>query len=70
MHRRKPIKLAAKADRIEPFYVMELLEQAREIVRKLRAEGIATAPRDGWVRASPHFYISPEDIETMLGNLP
>jgi aspartate/methionine/tyrosine aminotransferase len=34
MHRRKPIKLAAKADRIEPFYVMELLEQAREMDRR------------------------------------
>jgi selenocysteine lyase/cysteine desulfurase len=28
------------------------------------------APRAGWVRASPHFYISPADIDRTLELLP
>jgi selenocysteine lyase/cysteine desulfurase len=44
--------------------------EASEIVRKLRAAGIAAAPRNGWVRTSPHFYISPEDIDRFLAELP
>lgn len=43
---------------------------ARQIVAELRHHGIAAAPRQGWVRTSPHFYISPEDIDSMLGFLP
>ena len=42
----------------------------KEIVRRLRAEGIAAAPRAGWVRTSPHFYISPNEIDRMLEVLP
>ena len=42
----------------------------REIVRRLRAAGITAAPRAGWVRTSPHFYISPGDIDKMLEVLP
>jgi len=38
----------------------------REIVRRLRAAGISAAPRAGWVRTSPHFYISPAEIDRML----
>lgn len=45
-------------------------QEAGAIVRKLRAEGIAAAPRAGWVRTSPHFYIRPDDIERMLDLLP
>jgi cysteine desulfurase / selenocysteine lyase len=45
-------------------------EDAGAIVRKLRAEGIITAPRAGWVRTSPHFYIRPEEIDRMLDLLP
>jgi selenocysteine lyase/cysteine desulfurase len=44
--------------------------EAVSIVRHLRAAGISTAPRDGWVRTSPHFYISPADIDSMLAKLP
>ncbi len=40
------------------------------LVNNLKAEGITCAPRQGWVRAAPHFYISPADVETMLKNLP
>jgi selenocysteine lyase/cysteine desulfurase len=44
--------------------------EAPQIVRRLREAGIACAPRAGWVRTSPHFYISPADIDKMLGELP
>jgi cysteine desulfurase/selenocysteine lyase len=43
---------------------------AREIVRKLQSNGVLAAPRGGWVRTSPHFYISPEEIDRMLELLP
>jgi len=36
------------------------------LVEKLRANGIIAAVRAGWVRASPHFYISSEEIDRML----
>jgi cysteine desulfurase / selenocysteine lyase len=39
------------------------------IVRKLKDAGITTAPRQGWVRTSPHFYIAPEEIDRMLAEL-
>ena len=45
-------------------------QEAGDIVRKLRAEGITAAPPAGWVRTSPHFYIRPEDIDRMLDLLP
>lgn len=44
--------------------------EAGQIVRQLRAAGIVTAPRNGWVRTSPHFYISSQDIDRMLAELP
>ena len=44
--------------------------EAGEIVRRLRAAGITAAPRAGWVRTSPHFYIAPEEIDRMLSELP
>jgi selenocysteine lyase/cysteine desulfurase len=40
-----------------------------EIVRHLRERGIATANRGGWVRTSPHFYISSEEVERMVDAL-
>jgi selenocysteine lyase/cysteine desulfurase len=43
---------------------------ATEIVRRLAAAGIAAAPRAGWIRTSPHFYIPPSDIDRMLAELP
>ena len=43
---------------------------ARKIVSDLKLRGIVAAPRAGWVRTSPHFYISPEDIDRMLEALP
>jgi selenocysteine lyase/cysteine desulfurase len=35
-------------------------------VQKLKAAGVTAAPRAGWVRVSPHFYISPDDIGRLL----
>jgi selenocysteine lyase/cysteine desulfurase len=43
---------------------------AVKIVRDLRESGISTAPRAGWVRTSPHFYISPGEIDRFLEALP
>ena len=42
----------------------------RMLVRELQENGILAAPRQGWVRASPHFYILPEDIERFITLLP
>jgi cysteine desulfurase / selenocysteine lyase len=36
------------------------------VTAHLRKNGVTTAARAGWVRTSPHFYISSEEIETML----
>jgi selenocysteine lyase/cysteine desulfurase len=40
-----------------------------EIVARLAQNRIVTAARAGWVRASPHFYITEEEIEKMLALL-
>jgi len=42
----------------------------RLVVSRLRENGIVAAPRQGWVRASPHFYISPEEISRVVDVLP
>jgi selenocysteine lyase/cysteine desulfurase len=36
------------------------------MVSQMRRHKITAAPRQGWVRVSPHFYISKEDIEQVL----
>jgi cysteine desulfurase / selenocysteine lyase len=41
-----------------------------KIVNDLREKSITAAPRQGWVRTSPHFYIGPEDIDALLRALP
>ena len=43
---------------------------SRLIVSRLKEKGIIAAPRQGWVRVSPHFYISPAGIDRMLDELP
>jgi selenocysteine lyase/cysteine desulfurase len=40
------------------------------VVHKLKEQGIVAAPRQGWVRLSPHFYISPEEIDRVIAALP
>ena len=42
---------------------------ARVLVKHFRENGVIAAPRQGWVRTSPHFYIAPEEIERMLALL-
>jgi selenocysteine lyase/cysteine desulfurase len=44
--------------------------EPRAVVRELRSHGIVCAPRLGWIRASPHFYISPRQIDRLLDALP
>lgn len=40
------------------------------LVARLRGNKISMAARAGWVRASPHFYIAPEEIDAMLDCVP
>jgi selenocysteine lyase/cysteine desulfurase len=44
--------------------------EATETVRLLRRQKIIAAARAGWVRTSPHFYISPEEIGRLIETLP
>jgi selenocysteine lyase/cysteine desulfurase len=43
---------------------------ARQIVRTLRERNIIAAPRQGWVRTSPHFYVGPDGVDALLAELP
>jgi cysteine desulfurase/selenocysteine lyase len=42
---------------------------SQQIVRRLKERGIIASPRQGWVRTSPHFYISPADIDQLIAEL-
>ena len=42
---------------------------ARQIVRRLRERNIIAAPRQGWVRVSPHFYVGPDGVDALLAEL-
>jgi cysteine desulfurase/selenocysteine lyase len=43
---------------------------ARQAVSQCKAKGIMAAPRQGWIRVSPHFYNSPSDIDRLFEALP
>lgn len=43
---------------------------ARWLWSRLRDAGIIAAPRQGWLRLSPHFYLSPEDVVHAVELLP
>jgi selenocysteine lyase/cysteine desulfurase len=43
--------------------------ESQQLVRQLKERGIIAAPRQGWVRMAPHFYISPEEIDRVLSEL-
>jgi len=43
--------------------------EAHLIVRRLKEHGFIAAPRQGWVRVAPHFYISPDEIAAFLDEL-
>jgi selenocysteine lyase/cysteine desulfurase len=45
-------------------------QDSRKIVHGLKQRGIIAAPRQGWVRMSPHFYISPDEIDQVVEALP
>ena len=40
------------------------------LVHRLKQQRIVTAHRGAWVRTSPHFYISPEEVDRMIGEVP
>ena len=42
----------------------------RAAVNQLKARGFITAPRQDWIRTSPHFYVGPEDIDGLIEALP
>ncbi len=42
---------------------------SKMMVSEMRRNKISAAPRQGWVRVSPHFYIGSEDIEQVLRTL-
>jgi len=41
-------------------------EDARTLVARTREAGFVAAPRQGWARLAPHFYVSPGEIERVL----
>jgi selenocysteine lyase/cysteine desulfurase len=42
----------------------------RMIWKLMKEKAIVTAPRAGWLRVSPHFYISPDEISKFVEALP
>ena len=42
----------------------------RVVAKRLMDAGVLAASRRGWIRAAPHFYISPEEIDRALDVLP
>lgn len=44
--------------------------ESRKVVSDLKQQGILATPRQGWIRMSPHFYISPEEIDRVVSALP
>lgn len=42
---------------------------ARVLVSRLKDAGVIAAPRQGYARLSPHFYIAPAEIDRVLGLL-
>ena len=44
-------------------------EDSAAIVARLASRRMVTAARAGWVRASPHFYITEPEIDAMLALL-
>lgn len=43
---------------------------ARVIVSQLKQQRILAAPRQGWIRMSPHFYLNSEEMERVIDVLP
>src|SRR5208283_3515316 len=45
-------------------------QDARMIFNRLKDENVLVAARSGFVRTSPHFYISPDEVERFVALLP
>ena len=43
---------------------------SRLVVRDLKDKGIIAAPRQGWIRTSPHFYLLPDEMDRIVAELP
>jgi selenocysteine lyase/cysteine desulfurase len=43
---------------------------SRMVVRRLKEAGFIAAPRLGWTRISPHFYIEPDEMDRLAATLP
>jgi selenocysteine lyase/cysteine desulfurase len=43
---------------------------SHRVFTRLKEAHVSVAPRQGWVRASPHFYLSAEDIDRVVDVLP
>jgi selenocysteine lyase/cysteine desulfurase len=43
--------------------------ESQFVVRQLKEAGFIAAPRQGWVRIAPHFYIAPWEIEALIREL-
>jgi cysteine desulfurase/selenocysteine lyase len=43
---------------------------SRMLYKHLKDAGVIGAPRAGWMRLSPHFYISPEDVDKAVSLMP
>ena len=43
---------------------------SRYLIKKMKDAGMLAAPRQGWARIAPHFYIEPEEIDRVLDLLP
>lgn len=44
-------------------------EDPRLLHKRLKDKNFTTAPRAGWLRISPHFYLLPEEIDAFLAEL-
>jgi cysteine desulfurase/selenocysteine lyase len=44
--------------------------ESTEVVARWKEQKISAAARAGWVRTSPHFYITAEEIDRVLDCLP
>ena len=63
----KRISLVARKESMSPeAFRQHWMGPHAAIVRQLKSQGFIAAQRQGWVRASPHFYISPEDVGRLV----
>lgn len=69
----KGYELLAKRTRATESGIVSMRKEGTDVRlthKLLRDRGFITAPRAGWLRVSPHFYISPEDSAAFVSALP